>query len=165
VTGRRIAVEEYLHTSFDNPDPEYRDGELVERSPADTAHGSAHASVGAFFVLRCRGLHLFPCSSVRLKVREELYLVPDISVFWPDEPVLAFPDRPPLIVIEILSDGDRLTAVRSKLGEYRAWGVPHVWLVDPYLRKLYACDAGLTEVATLRVPELDLELRPEHIFE
>jgi Uma2 family endonuclease len=64
-----------------------------------------------------------------------------------------------------LLEEDRLTAVRSKLDEYRAWGVPHVWLVDPYLRKLYTCDAGLTEVAALRVPELDLEFRPEHIFE
>ncbi len=165
MTGQHIPVETYLHTSFDNPDPEYRDGELVERSPADTVHGHAHACVGAFFVLHCHGLHLFPCSSVQLKVREELYLVPDISVFWLDEPVLAFPDQPPLVVIEILSEDDRLTAVRSKLDEYRAWGVPHVWLVDPYLRKLYTCDAGLTEVAALRVPELDLELRPEHIFE
>jgi Uma2 family endonuclease len=160
-----LSLDEYLHTSFDDSDPEFRDGELVERSPADTVHGRAHACVGAFFVLRCRGLHVFPCSSVRLKVREELYLVPDISVFWPDEPVLVFPDQPPLVVIEILSEDDRLTAVRSKLDEYRAWGVPHVWLVDPYLRKLYTCDAGLTEVAALCVPELDLELRPEHIFE
>lgn len=165
MTGRYIPVEQYLHTSFDNPDPEYRDGELVDRSPADTVHGSAHATVGAFFVLRSRGLHLFACSSVRLKVREELYLVPDISVFWPDEPVLAFPDQPPLVVIEILSEYDRLAAVRSKLDEYRTWGVPHVWLVDPYLRKLYTSDPGLTEVTTLRIPELDLELRPEHIFE
>ena len=165
MTGRYIPVEQYLHTSFDNPDPEYRDGELVKRSLADTLHGGAHASVGAFFVLRCRGLRLFPCSSVRLKVREECYLVPDISVFWPDEPMLAFPDQPPLVVIEILSEDDRLATVRSKLDEYRAWGVPHVWLVDPYLRKLYTCDTGLTEVAALCVPELDLELRPEHIFE
>jgi Uma2 family endonuclease len=85
-----ISVEEYLHT---NPDPEFRDGELVERAPADTVHGLAHASVGAFFVFRRRELRLFPCSSVRLKVREQLYLVPDISVFWPDEPTLAFPDH------------------------------------------------------------------------
>ena len=98
-------------------------------------------------------------------MREELYLVPDISVFWPDEPVLAFPDHAPLVVIEILSEYDRLAAVRSKLDEYRTWGVPHVWLVDPYLRKLYTSDPGLTEVTTLRIPELDLELRPEHIFE
>jgi Uma2 family endonuclease len=160
-----LSLEEYLHTSFDNPDPEYRDGQLIERLPADTVHGCAHARVGAFLVLHRRDLHLFPCSSVRLKLREQLYLVPDISVFWPDEPALAFPDQPPLVTIEILSEDDRLVAVRSKLDEYRAWGVRHVWLVDPYLRKLYTCDTGLTEVATLRIPELDLELCPEHVFE
>jgi Uma2 family endonuclease len=100
-----------------------------------------------------------------LKLSENLYLVPDISVFWPDEPAFAFPDHPPLVVIEILSNDDRATAVRAKLDEYRAWGVPHVWQVDPYLRKLYTCDAGLAEVPTLPIPELDLELRPEHVFE
>jgi Uma2 family endonuclease len=36
------------------------------------------------------------------------------------------PDTPPLIVVEILSPDDRLTEVREKLEEYRAWGVPHV---------------------------------------
>jgi Uma2 family endonuclease len=58
-----------------------------------------------------------------------------------------------------------LNKAEAKLDEYRAWGVPHVWLVDPYLRKLYTCDTGSTEVPTLRVPELKLELRPEHVFE
>jgi Uma2 family endonuclease len=101
---------------------------------------------------------------VRLKVREQLYLVPDVSVFWPDEPTLAFPDHPPLVVVEILFNEDRMAAVRSKLDEYHTWGLPHVWLVDPYLRKLYTCDDRLTEVATFRIPELDLELRPTQIF-
>jgi hypothetical protein len=30
-----ITVEQYLHTSFDNPDREYRAGEIVERSLPD----------------------------------------------------------------------------------------------------------------------------------
>ena len=64
-----------------------------------------------------------------------------------------------------MSPDDRLTAVREKLEEYRAWGVKHVWLVDPHSRRMYACDAGLTEVATLRVPEIDAELTPSDIFE
>lgn len=67
-------------------------------------------------------------------------------------------------MVEILSNEDRMTAVRSKLRECRAWGVPHVWLVDPYLRKLYTYGDRLTEVATLHIPELDLELQPTQIF-
>jgi Uma2 family endonuclease len=73
------------------------------------------------------------------------FLIPDVAVFYPHEPGLV-PDTPPLIAIEILSPDDRLTKVREKLEEYRAWGVPHVWLVDPHSRRLYSCDEGLREV-------------------
>jgi Uma2 family endonuclease len=71
---------------------------------------------------------------------------------------------PPLIAIEVLSVDDRLTAVREKLQEYRAWGVPHVWLVDPHSRRLYTCDNGLTEVSSFAIPELNVELGPAWIF-
>jgi Uma2 family endonuclease len=159
-----LSIEEYLHTSFENPDREYRDGELVERAMPDSLHGSTQALLAAFFVAVRMRLGLYVRTETCVKLREGLYLIPDVSVFWPDKPPLV-PDVPPLISIEILSNDDRATAVRAKLDEYRAWGVPHVWLVDPYLRKLYTCDTGLTEVLTLQIPELDLELRPEHVFE
>ncbi|MCP6756852.1 Uma2 family endonuclease, partial [Klebsiella pneumoniae] len=71
----------------------------------------------------------------------------------------------PFIAIEILSLDDRMTEVRGKLEEYRAWGVPHVWLVDPHSRRLYTCDEGLHEVESLRVPELDLVVTPADAFE
>ena len=44
-----LAVEEYLHTSFDNPDPEFRDGELVQRAQADFEHARVHGALGVFF--------------------------------------------------------------------------------------------------------------------
>jgi Uma2 family endonuclease len=55
--------------------------------------------------------------------------------------------------------------VRNKLAEYRAWGVTYVWLVDPHAKRMYTCDAGLTEVATLNIPELGIEVTPADIFE
>ncbi len=75
------------------------------------------------------------------------------------------PDTPPLVVVEVLSLDDRLTAVREKLEEYRAWGVPHVWLVDPHGKRLYICDRGLMEVSSLQILELGIELLPNHIFD
>ncbi len=72
---------------------------------------------------------------------------------------------PPAIIVEVLSREDRMSKVRAKLEEYRAWGVPHVWLVDPYEKRMYSCGAGLTEVGTLRAPELGLELTPADVFE
>ena len=65
----------------------------------------------------------------------------------------------------LLSPDDRLTKVREKLEEYKSWGVPHVWLVDPHSRRLYTCEKGLNEVAALPVPELGVTVTAEDIFE
>jgi Uma2 family endonuclease len=91
-------------------------------------------------------------------------LIPDVAVFYPHEPARV-PDTPALVVVEVLSLDDRLTAVREKLEEYKAWGVPHVWLVDPHTKRLYMRDQGLVEVTSLRIPELGIELLPNRIFD
>jgi Uma2 family endonuclease len=109
--------------------------------------------------------NVFPCAELRLKLGQGFYLIPDVCVFHPIEPKVAVPDSPPLVAIEILSSDDRHTKVREKLEEYRTWGVPHVWLVDPYTKRMYTCDAGLNEVPTLRIPELGIEVTPADIFE
>ncbi len=159
-----VSVEEYLHTSFPDLDREYRDGEIVERSLPDYLHGRTQFLLAVFFGVLRKRMRIFPCTETRMRLRDRLFLIPDFAVFWPDEPPLV-PDRPPLIAIEILSLDDRLTAAREKLEEYRAWGVQHVWLVDPHSRRMYTCDAGLTEVATLAVPELGMEITPAQIFD
>lgn len=85
-------------------------------------------------------------------------------MFHRDEPGLV-PDSPPLIAIEILSPDDRLAEVREKLEEYRAWGVPHIWLVDPHSRRLYRCEERLREVSLFKVGELAIEVTADQIFE
>ena len=50
-------------------------------------------------------------------------------------------------------------------GYDRAWGVGHVWLFDPGSHRLYTCDTGLTEVTSFFVPELNLTIGPEQIFD
>ena len=160
-----ISVDEYLHASFPDLDREYRDGELVERSVPDYLHGRTQALLLVFFEALRKKLSFYACSETRVKVREGLYLIPDVSVFRPSPPPSSVPDQPPLIAVEILSLDDRWTAVREKLETYKSWGVPHVWLVDPHSRRMYTCEARLTEVASLRIPELDVEVTPGEIFE
>ena len=159
-----IPVEEYLHTSFPGVDPEYRDGELVERAMPDYLHGRTQALLSFFFEALRRKLSVYVSVETRIKLREGLYLIPDVAVFWPSKPGLV-PDSPPLVAIEVLSQDDRLASVREKLQQYRAWGVPHVWLVDPHSRRLYICDSGLTEVTSLAIPELNLQLASLDIFD
>ena len=68
-------------------------------------------------------------------------------------------------MVEILSPDDRMSDVLKKLEEYRAWGVPHVWLADPHTKRLFTCDGTLTEVPTLQISEFGLEVKPSDIFE
>ena len=164
-TRTAMSVEEYLHTSFPDLDKEYRDGEVLERTLPDYLHAKTQGLLVAFFVALRKTLHVYAAPEVRLKLQPSHYLIPDVSVFHPDEPSERVPSSPPFVVIEILSPDDRLTAVREKLQEYRQWGVPHVWLVDPHSKRLYTCEAGLVEVATLKVPELQLEVTPADLFE
>src|SRR5579863_7711246 len=158
-----ISVEQYLHSSFPDLDREYRDGALVERSMPDYLHGKTQALLTALFMALRKRLSLYPCAETRMMLRAGRFLIPDVAVFHPHEPGL-IPDTPPLIAIEILSPDDRLTEVREKLEEYRTWGVPHVWLVDPRSRRFYKCDPGLTETSSLSVPELGIEITPHDLF-
>jgi Uma2 family endonuclease len=159
-----ISAEQYLRSNFPDLDREYRDGELVERSLPDYLHGKTQALLVAFFAALRKTLPVFACVETRMKVRTNLYLIPDVAIFHPSEPT-QMPEIPPLVAIEVLSPDDRLATVREKLEEYKAWGVKHVWLVDPHSQRMYTCDAGLAEVASLKVPELSVELTPAEIFE
>jgi Uma2 family endonuclease len=162
-----ISAEQYLRTSFPDLDREYRDGEIVERSLPDYLHSRTQLLIGVFFEALRRKLSAYACPELRVKLRDGLYLIPDIAVFWPSPPPVDRPaETPPLIAIEILSPDDRLGDVRRKLDDYVTWGVKYVWLVDPHSRRMYACEeAGLREVRSLSVAELSVELAGQDIFE
>jgi Uma2 family endonuclease len=159
-----LSVEEYLHISFPDLDREYRDGELVERSLPDTEHALTQVAIAAYFHAIRAKLSLFVMTELRMKLRDGLYLIPEVAVFWPNKPP-KIPTQPPQIAIEILSEDDPMKEVRAKLGEFRNWGIANVWLVDPYQRRLYTWTDRLMEVATLPVPELGLTVTPEQIFD
>jgi Uma2 family endonuclease len=162
-TKTAISEEEYLRTSFDNPDPEYRDGELVERSMPVFDHGELQGDLYAMFKALRPRLPVYPCVETRMKLRTGLYRIPDVAVFLGARPS-AVPETPPLIAIEILSPDDRLPDLVPKLEEYRVWGVRHIWLVDPQTRSMFVYDGSPRGVSSLIALELSLELEPAAIF-
>ena len=159
-----LSVQEYLHTSFPDLDREYRDGEVLERSLPDYLHGKTQLLLAAFFAALRKRLSIFPCTETRMRIRSRRYVIPDLAVFWPDEPS-GVPEIPPPVAVEILSLDDRLAEVRDKLEEYKTWGVPHVWLVDPHSRRMYTYQAGLIELPALQISELGVEVTGRDIFE
>ena len=164
-TKAALPVAEYLRTAFPDLDKEYRDGVLVERSLPDYLHSRTQGLLIMLLGALRTVFPLFVCPELRVQVRPGLIRIPDVVVFYPNEPQEPVPAIPPFVAIEILSPDDRMADVRNKLAEYRAWGVTHVWLVDPHSKRMYTCDAELAEVSTLKVPELSIEVTPADIFE
>jgi len=163
-----LTEEEYLRTSFPGVDSEFRDGDIVERAIPDVPHSTAQmGSAGFFLQLRKQeGLPFFPLPELRHQVRPGRYLIPDVAVHWPNPPAEDVPAHPPLIVIEVLSPEDRMSDVIAKFQEYVAWGVPHVWLIDPRSRQLSIYDRqGLHHVDEFPVPEANRPLRVADIFD
>jgi Uma2 family endonuclease len=162
----QLPVEEYLKTSFEGPDPEYVDGEIVERAVPDWMHGRVQARlIEIFYELRKRH-PLQAAPEVRHKVRETRYRIPDVAVFAGPEPTEKFPSTPPYIAIEILSPDDRFSEVLQKLDEYRSWGVTNIWLADPQRRRfLVYGPGGLVEVTEFRLPDYDVLITPPQVFE
>ncbi len=75
------------------------------------------------------------------------------------------PDKPPLVVVEILSKDDRHLDLMQKLEEYRAWGVPHIWVIDPSTQRfsMYT-ELGLQNVSSLSLSDYPFQLTPAELF-
>jgi len=58
-------------------------------------------------------------------------LQPDVLVARREDLGTARLERPPLLVVEVLSPSTRLTDLGTKRLAYEAAGVPAYWLVDP----------------------------------
>lgn len=159
-----MSEEEYLRTSYNGVDPEFRDGELLERSLPKYSHSRTQVRICHVFESHPGLNRLKPATELRLRLRPGRIAVADIAVFE-SEPQDEVPATPPLIAIEILSDTDRMSDVTDKLAEYRAWGVPHVWLADPRKRRLYVLDDTFHEVAQWQIAEPPLTLTKDDVFD
>jgi len=159
-TKAQMTAEQYLDMSFEY-DAEFVDGEIVARSWPDWLHSRAQATV-AFKLNEID--KRFGSIGVRMKLRDGLYRVADVAVFS-DRPAEPYPERPPLIVVEILSPDDRHHDLMKKLEDYRVWGVPNIWVVDPLSKRLATYSAaGLQYCSTLNLPEYPFELTPSALF-
>jgi hypothetical protein len=53
----------------------------------------------------------------------------------------------------------------EKLHDYELWGVPHIWVVYPWTRRLAMWQRGvLTSTDALGLPEHNFEVRLDQLF-
>ena len=145
--------------AFDGPYRELVDGEVVERNEGERQHSEIQARLVEIFYELRKNVPLYCFPELRLRLAETRYRIPDISVFAKEKPTENVPSSPPLVAIEIVSRDDRYTEITHKLEEYRAWGVPHVWLIDPWQKKLSVYgESDLVVASSPALPEFDIEI-------
>jgi Uma2 family endonuclease len=164
-TIAQLSPAEYLRTSFPDLDKEFVHGELIERSMPDNVHSALQFELGNIFAgARKRGHPIWVRPELRLQLQPDVFRIPDICVFT-EKPAKLVPDVPPLIAIEIVSKDDRHTELFEKLEEYRRFGIPNIWLVDPWLRHLSVYDqTGLHRAEELVIERFSIRIRLQELL-
>jgi Uma2 family endonuclease len=70
-------------------------------------------------------------TDVRMQISPTHFRVPDVLVLRADAPREPILTHPPLIAIEILSPEDRPSRFQDRIDDYVAFGVEHIWILDP----------------------------------
>lgn len=158
-----MSVDEYLHTSFDGPDCEYLDGEVVERNMGELPHGKAQGNIYFHLRLLAERTGILVVPEVRIRISATRYRVPDLSVWRHDKIGDRIPTEAPFLIVEILSPEDRMTRVQPKIAEYLSIGVEWIWLIDPIEKNAIVFStrnpAGeLTETLRTENPAIEIPL-------
>ena len=159
-----IPVEEYLSTSYD-PDVEYVDGELVKRNVGDWLHSLVQRNI--IVALSRRYPHIYALPELRSQVRATRFRLPDVCVLLRALKTNILLE-PPFVAIEILSEDDRMTRVMERLLEFAGIGTPHIWVIDPRLKKIFTFSGNaLREVEgeILATDDPRLEITRAEIFQ
>ena len=156
-----MTVKEYMHTSFDGPDREYVDGEVVERNMGELPHARLQGEL--FYRLRsfADSLGLQVLLEIRIAVSPTPLRVADVAM-WRSGPIgHRIPAEAPFLVVEILLPEDRLVRLQPKIQEYLAHGVEWVWVIDPDERCALSyspADPGGALVDELRTQNPDITI-------
>ena len=162
----QIGVEEYLDLVFeDRPEPDYVDGEVVERALPTILHSKIQGLLILLLSPLLSRVRLLILPELRVQIEARRYRVVDLAVYREPFPEGRYGTTPAFVVVEIISQDDRHSRLADRLEDYRRWGVPHIWMVDPQVKRLYEySEAGLLQFPALRLPEFDFEISAQELF-
>jgi Uma2 family endonuclease len=161
-----VSVEQYLSTVFEH-DCEYVDGIIAERDLGEFEHAFLQLFLGSIFVAHRADWGVIAVSEQRVQTQPDHFRVPDLTILRAGSPRECILTRPPLLVIEIQSPEDTLRRTAAKAAEYLAFGIEHVWIVDPTARVGYRGTGNGLELARsgeLAIPETPIRIVLADLF-
>jgi len=132
-TTAQISLETYLTTSYE-PDVDYVDGVLEDRNVGEYDHNIVQQAIQIWFYLHGKEWRIRSIQEQRTRVASTKVRIPDVCVFSRDVPIEQVFTRPQLIAIEVLSPEDRHSRIEARMSNFREFGVPNLWVVDPETR-------------------------------
>lgn len=153
-TTTYVPVEQYLRSTYE-PDAEYVDGEIQERSVGEFDHGAWQSEIVVFFSLHRQEWNVRAISELRVQVSPTRFRVPDVTVLEDKssrerEQIIR---TPPIAVFEILSPEDTLARTMVKLEDYEKMGIKTILVVNPKGAK-YRYEHGSLELLDQTTVEL-----------
>jgi hypothetical protein len=160
--GTLISLDEYLRTSFDpdcdfvdgevverhvgqerksrrtrrqrseEPPVQPRFGGPNLRVFHSKKHGYAQCEIGSWFSQRKSELRLQPLTELRMQVNPSRVRVPDVVVSEMPLPLEEVFTSAPYLCVEIMSPRDTMFDIQERTDEYLLFGVPNVWVIDPW---------------------------------
>jgi Uma2 family endonuclease len=138
ITGRRLALEDFLCLPEEKPALEYAYGEVTQKASPDLWHGLLQGTLIAFVnAVGMPGRLALAAVEVRWTCGDVSY-VPDVVIFtWDRIPtdengdVQATVSIPPDVAVEVVSDGQSLRGQADRCRWYVANGVRIALLVNP----------------------------------
>ena len=114
-------------------------GRVVEMPRPGSRHGLVCANASFLLVSfsrqRGRGLVFSNDAGVIVETDPDTVFGPDLFFFDEsaryEDVTRKWEDRPPTLVVEVLSPNDRTTKLHRRIGRFLAMGVPLVWVLDP----------------------------------
>ncbi len=127
----QVPIELYLRSDEYEPDAEYVDGEIEERSMGEKDHSQWQKAIMLWFIQHEEKWRLQVLPELRVQVSPTRFRIPDVAILSADAPDEQIPTHPPVAVFEVLSPEDRIQRMLRKLGDYEQMGIPAIWVVDP----------------------------------
>jgi Uma2 family endonuclease len=162
----QVSLAEYLSTSYE-PDCEYIDGVLEDRNVGKKRHSKTQGLLYSWLLSKAGDHGHDVLLEQRIKISASRVRIPDICLVPADDPDDVV-QQPPVLWIEVLSPEDRWSRVQRKLADVLQFGVPTIWIIDPYEREAWMAtpEQGTVkaEDRKLRCESLRLELEFEQIL-
>ncbi|WP_420237942.1 Uma2 family endonuclease [Telmatobacter bradus] len=161
-----VSVEEYLSTVYEH-DCEYVDGVIEERDMGEFEHAYVQGILITLFNNHRSDWKVYALPEQRVQTQKTHFRVPDICVLRTGSVRESVLTHPPLLAIEVQSPDQALRRTELKCREFLAFGIEHVWVIDPYARVGYRGTVNGLELVrdgVFTVPNSPIRLELDAIF-